>query len=112
MKYGLSSITIEKLKLLFFKYNSIEKVILYGSRAKGNYREGSDIDLTIKGDNIDSSDLINIKSEIDDLLLAYKVDLSIYTHLTNNDLKNHILRVGKLFYEKKSDSKTPQNDDF
>lgn len=102
MKFGLSANTILKLLQLFSKYETIEKVIIYGSRAKGNFREGSDIDLSVEGEDFDASYLLKIKNEIDDLLLPYKVDLSSYANINNDDLKDHIRRVGKLLYEKKT----------
>jgi predicted nucleotidyltransferase len=49
MKFGLSNATLEKFHSVFSKYPEIEEVLIYGSRAKGNYREGSDIDITLKG---------------------------------------------------------------
>ncbi|MCS6796683.1 MAG: nucleotidyltransferase domain-containing protein, partial [Raineya sp.] len=49
MKYGLPNSAIEAIQKVFSKYPEIEKVILYGSRAMGNYRVGSDIDLTLCG---------------------------------------------------------------
>jgi len=47
--YGLSQKAFDKIKMVLYSHKNIENVILYGSRAKGNYKEGSDIDLTIKG---------------------------------------------------------------
>ena len=104
MNHGLSDETILKLQLLFSKYNVIEEVILYGSRAMGTYREGSDIDLTVMGEDIDPILIFKIQSDYDDLLLPYKMDLSMYTSITNDELKDHIRRVGKLFYEKKANN--------
>jgi len=52
MRFGLTEDTIEKFHSVFRKYPEIEEVIIYGSRAKGNYREGSDIDLTLKGEEL------------------------------------------------------------
>ena len=74
-------------------------MLLYGSRAIGNYREGSDIDLTIKG-NIEFEDLQRIINELDDLFLPYKFDISIFKNINNNDLIDHIKRVGMIFYKK------------
>jgi len=52
MPYGLKPHIIEKIKNIFVNYPQVEKVILYGSRAKGNYKTGSDIDLTVLGNDI------------------------------------------------------------
>jgi predicted nucleotidyltransferase len=100
MKYGLSDDTIYKICTVFKEYPVIKTVILYGSRAKGNYREGSDIDLTLKGNNLDLMTLNQISLMLDDLLLPYKFDLSIYDFLTHTDILEHIKRVGIIFYQK------------
>lgn len=96
--FGLSPDCIEKLNKVFKNYPTIEKVVLYGSRAKGNYKPGSDIDLTLFTAELNLSFLFKIENEIDDLLLPYKVDLSLYSLIDNEQLKDHILRVGRVFY--------------
>lgn len=95
--FGLSQQHINLLCQCFKKYLGIELVIIYGSRAKGNYKRGSDIDLTIRG-ALDFSDLLKLENEIDDLLLPYKIDLSLMHQISNPDLLAHIERVGKVFY--------------
>ena len=60
----------------------MSSLILYGSRAKDNYRQGSDIDLTIEG-TIDLSTLLKIEQEIDDLLLLWSMDLSVLSQIDN-----------------------------
>jgi len=85
---------------VFQKHDAIDSVTLYGSRAKGNYKAGSDIDLTIKGLVLSFSELMKIEDEIDDLYLPYGIDLSQYEQLTNSDLMNHIDRVGVVIYSK------------
>lgn len=104
LKYGLKQTTIEKINMIFSDRPQIEQVILYGSRAKGNYRNGSDIDLTIKGEGITLSQLLKIETELDDLLLPYKIDLSLLHQIDDPDLIDHIRRVGIVFYEKLSHS--------
>ena len=99
--YGLKDIHIKKIQSVFANHSNVKKAILYGSRAKGTYRNGSDIDLTLTGENLDLSTLFKIENEIDDLLLPYKIDLSIFHKIENPDLVEHINRVGKVFYEKK-----------
>ena len=101
MKFGLKEETIEKVQKVFSQFPQIDEVILYGSRAKGNYKEGSDIDLTLKGTGLDLFVLNEISLIIDDLLLPYLFDISIYDNITNQDLLEHIKRVGIPFYIKK-----------
>ncbi len=99
MLYGLKPNIIEAIKSVFSKYTEIEKVILYGSRAKGNYTNGSDIDLTCFGNELTISLIHKIENDIDDLLLAYSFDISILENITNDNLLDHIKRVGIVFYE-------------
>ena len=108
MKYGLSSYTIDVIREVFNKHPLITHAILYGSRAKGNFRPNSDIDLTLKGDGLDLTILMKIEAELDDLLLPYKIDLSMFSDLTNVDLIDHINRVGVVFYEKPMNSQAEQ----
>lgn len=100
MKFGLEEKVIDAVNQCLSKHKEIEEAIIYGSRAKGNFRNGSDIDLVIKGDEFNFSDLLKLENEIDDLLLPYKFDLSIYHQIDNPDLIDHIERVGKVFYTK------------
>ena len=97
MKFGLDEEVIDKLNNIFKSYN-IKKVIIFGSRAKGNYKQYSDIDLAFIGD-IDFDTKLEILEKIDDLLLPYKVDFLGFDKIKNIELKNHIKRVGEIFYK-------------
>ncbi|MBR4837573.1 MAG: nucleotidyltransferase domain-containing protein [Bacteroidales bacterium] len=100
MPYGLKDIELEKLNKIFAANERIERVMLYGSRAKGTYKPFSDVDITLMGDELTHTDLNNIHLAIDDLLLPYQFDISIFKSLSNNDLKEHIKRVGITLYIK------------
>lgn len=95
--FGLTQETIEKIKSVLKKYPAIKKCLIYGSRAKGNFKPGSDIDLTLEAPAMNLSELLKLESEIDDLLLPYKVDLSLKHQIDNKDLLAHIERVGQEF---------------
>jgi predicted nucleotidyltransferase len=97
-KFGLNNHVIDLIQKVFSNYSQVEKVIIYGSRAKGSYKNGSDIDLTLIGNNIDLNILNQISLDLDDLLLPYTFDLSIYRFIDNPDMISHIQRVGKQFY--------------
>lgn len=97
MKFGLAIETIQQLEKVILSSNSVEKIIIYGSRAKGDFQAGSDIDLVLLGDSIRFEDLSKMEAAIDDLLLPYKIDLSSMQEITNQDLREHINRVGKEF---------------
>ncbi|MDR0952795.1 MAG: nucleotidyltransferase domain-containing protein [Elusimicrobiota bacterium] len=101
-KYGLSEKTLITLEDIFKKYPSIEKVVLYGSRAKGTFKNGSDIDITLFTDNnFTYQDLSEIHKDFYLSNIPYTADISIYSKLTNENLKEHINRVGKILYQKK-----------
>ena len=97
--YGLDDDTISKINGVFSKYSQIEKVILYGSRAKGNYHNGSDIDITLKGEKLTlSNSVYPITEELDELYLPYMFDISIFSYIKDQDMIDHINRVGLVFY--------------
>ena len=100
MEFGINQETINKINSVFEKHPEIEKVIIYGSRAKGNYRAGSDIDLTLIGNNLEHNLAGTVNSEIDDLNTPYLFDVSVFGKLNSPSLKEHINRVGKVFYKK------------
>ena len=102
-KFGLSKTTVDKICEVFAGFPAIEKAILYGSRAKGNFKAGSDIDLTLYGVSL-TKDLRSIVAcALDDLMLPYTIDLSVFNTLNHAELKEHIERVGVLFYERKTE---------
>lgn len=98
--FGLKLKQINEINKIFSKYNNIDQVYIYGSRALGNYKNGSDIDLTFKGKNLNLSILNKISLDLDDLLLPYTFDLSIYEHIDNKELIKHINDFSKIFYKK------------
>jgi predicted nucleotidyltransferase len=100
MKFGLSENTIERICAVLARYSQIEQAILYGSRAKGNYRRGSDIDLTLMGADLTLRVLYNIMDELDELLLPYTIDVSLYATISDAEVRAHIERVGVVFYRK------------
>ena len=102
MSFGLSNEIINRIHSVFRKYPEIENATLYGSRAKGNYKPYSDIDLTLEGKNLSLNLIHQIAVDLDDLLLPYFFDLSIKEKINNPDLLDHIKRVGMEFYSLKS----------
>ena len=103
MRYGLKDKAIEQIISVLAGYPQVEKAILYGSRAKGNYKIGSDIDLTMIGDMLTIHIINQISNDLDDLLLPYTFDISIFHQISNPDLVDHIERIGKVFYERKGE---------
>ena len=96
---GLTNEEMQELVAALPPQPNIEKAIVYGSRAMGTNRKFSDVDMTLVGKNLSHSDLNQVALKIDDLLLPYEFDLSLYSSLTNKNLLEHIRRVGKVIYE-------------
>ncbi len=97
LKFGLSDSDISSFKLVFSKYSTFQEIILYGSRAKGNFKRGSDIDLVLIAPAMDLSQLLAIENQIDDLMLPYKVDLSLFHKIEKPQLLEPIERIGLEF---------------
>jgi uncharacterized protein len=98
--FGLPQKTLNYIRDVFAACPKVEKVILYGSRAKGNYRPGSDIDLTLLGEGLSHRELTDIAGKLEDSPIPYLVDLSIFAHIDNPNLIDHINHVGKVLYQR------------
>jgi predicted nucleotidyltransferase len=105
MRFGLSDETITKIESVLSHYPQIEEAVIYGSRAKGTFKNGSDIDIALVGDRMDVSLINRIAGELDDLLLPYTFDISSLCQIDNPALRDHIDRVGMVFFRKSSSSK-------
>lgn len=103
--FGIYPNSFKEILSILKKHESIEKVIIYGSRAKGNYKEGSDIDLTLFG-TIKHNELMQLQNELDESYIPYLFDISIYNELQSESLIDHINRVGKIFYQRTEINKT------
>jgi predicted nucleotidyltransferase len=97
--YGLKDEDLTVIKTVLTPYNSIEKAVIFGSRATGNYKQGSDVDIAIYAKDK------NIVSEIsfalnEATLLPYHFDIIDYYSLTHQNLINQINETGKVFYKR------------
>jgi predicted nucleotidyltransferase len=99
MNYGLTQTNLDDIKKVLREFPAVEAVYLYGSRAKGNYKPSSDIDLVLKGNTLNLAQLSNILIKLDDLLLPNQFDVSLYHHIDNKELLEHIERVGVNLYK-------------
>jgi len=99
MKFGIHENIIKEINKVFADFPEVEEAVIYGSRAKGNNKPGSDIDLILRGNKLDLSILNKIDVRLDDLLLPYTFDLSIFNHINDKDLIDHISRRGVTFYK-------------
>ena len=98
--FGLSDKVVEKIQNVFAENSRIDKAIIFGSRAKGNYKEGSDIDIAIKGQDLVFDDTLSILRKLDELELPYEIDLINYHTIKEPELKDHIDRVGIELYSR------------
>lgn len=98
MNFGLPPDIIDKIRVTLAQFTAIDEAVVYGSRAKGTAKPGSDIDLALKGAGLDVHTLNQISLALDDLLLPWTFDVSIYEAIDNTDLRLHIERVGKTLY--------------
>lgn len=96
---GLKPGQREAICRVLAEFPEVEQAILYGSRAMGRYRPASDIDLTLVGE-VDLGTLNRISLALDDLLLPFEIDLSVYGQIDDEKLREHIQRVGEVFYSK------------
>ena len=98
MPYGLTDATLARIRDVLAAHPTVERAVLYGSRAKGNFHAGSDIDLCLVGVSLSLTEQLQIESELDDLLLPYKIDLSRFHAMDHPALLDHIQRVGVAWY--------------
>lgn len=99
MNFGLSNIEINKLRSAFYRIPSIEKVVVFGSRARGDFKYNSDIDLAIFGSDLTSSDLLELDIRIDELMMPYYVDLINAEVIDNERLEKFIHSEGQTLFE-------------
>ena len=92
--YGLEDNELSMLKSAISSVKGVEKAILYGSRAKGCNKPFSDIDISLVGKDLSINDLLRLHTIIDELSLPYEIDLNIFDRITNEKLKEHIIRCG------------------
>jgi len=102
MNTGLATEDIKNIQAVFASFPEVEEAILYGSRAKGTYREGSDIDICLAGGRLNLSVINTITQRMDELNLPYLFDMAILHRITNTSLRDHISRVGITLYRKEA----------
>jgi proline iminopeptidase len=98
MNFGLADEIREAFRRVFAGFPEIEQVLIFGSRAKGGFRDGSDIDLAVFAPSMVDSRFTQLWRAIDDLPLVFKVDLLHWDRLANKALRNQIALEGRAFY--------------
>ncbi|MGL4767660.1 MAG: nucleotidyltransferase domain-containing protein [Formosimonas sp.] len=95
-RFGLSHAIIEQLNCVFAQYPQIEQVLIFGSRAKGNYRDSSDIDLAIIAPSMTDTEFAQLWGQLDALPLVFKLDVVHWDKLSNETLKQSSLTTGQI----------------
>jgi predicted nucleotidyltransferase len=98
-EWGLAPGPMARIRSVLAGFPEIERVLLFGSRAKGNFRAGSDIDLAIVGEAMGFERLAQLENQLDDLLLPWRIDLVLWHQIDNPKLMAHIQRVGQVFFQ-------------
>lgn len=98
---GLKAEELNNIISILKEEHKIESAYLFGSRAKGNYRQGSDVDIVLKGKLLDHN-IINRISYIlnEETLMPYRFDIVNFDKIKNRELLSHINRNGKLIFSK------------
>ena len=98
--HGLSAATLEKVRAVLERFPEVERAVLFGSRAKGTHKPGSDIDLALEGAALDWRVVGRLYTALDDLLLPYTFSLIVHDQATGPEVAAHIARVGISIFER------------
>lgn len=99
--YGLLDRDLKYILEAISKYSEIEEVIIFGSRAMGNYKKGSDVDLALIGENVDRKIVRRLSDNLnEEYPLPYFFDVVSYKDISNEELIKHIDNLGKSIYKK------------
>lgn len=92
--FGLPSSAIKDIRAVLDANSLVERAVLYGSRALGTHKPGSDIDIALFGPGLNHHELTVLMHDLDELLLPWSFDLSLFDHISHENVRDHILRVG------------------
>lgn len=99
--FGIDEKIIDNIKKIFSKYPEIDRACIFGSRARGDYKKNSDIDIVLYGDSLTHTLNTKIFYDLEDMYIIYKIDLINFNSLKDDDkLKANIINEGVEFYAK------------
>jgi len=99
MDFGLRRQDVDEIIRILQRYQVVEEAILFGSRAKGNFKKGSDVDIAIKGKGIDQEVVASISFLLnEETLLPYFFDIVHFEEISEQELREHVIRVGRSIY--------------
>ncbi|TVR39251.1 MAG: nucleotidyltransferase domain-containing protein [Cryomorphaceae bacterium] len=97
--FGLKDSDIEAMNHVLRAFPGIEEAVIFGSRAMGNYRRGSDVDIALFGEGVDVDTAQKVAWQLnEETLMPYRFDVLSYANISNPDLRDHIRRVGLTLY--------------
>lgn len=97
--FGLRTDDIETIRAILAQYPAVETALVFGSRAKGNYKRGSDVDLALRGAELTERTAAQIAYYLnEETIMPYHFDVLTYSHIANPALRAHIDRVGREIY--------------
>lgn len=106
MKYGLSEVQLQQIVDFIKQYPEVEEAVLFGSRAIGTFKEASDVDIALKGEQVTHTLAVKMKFNIEeDTFLPFFFDFIAYPVITNEKLKEHIRKKGVVIYRRGADGK-------
>jgi predicted nucleotidyltransferase len=105
---GIPEVDSQRLLELIRSHPHVQKVVLYGSRALGRQRAGSDIDICLLAPSMALGELLELGAELDDLLLPWQIDLQLRHLIAHEGLLAHIERAGQLLWERSAEAQAPQ----
>ena len=97
---GISEKVMSEIKSVFTNFPEVEKAVLFGSRVKGNFYEGSDIDIAVYGEKLNFEHTLDLSIELDTVGLLQAIDLVHFEKIKEPELKKHIERVGIQIYDR------------
>ncbi|HEY8900757.1 MAG TPA: nucleotidyltransferase domain-containing protein [Chthoniobacterales bacterium] len=104
MNHGLTELTVQRINEVLSRFPEVESAVLFGSRAKGVHRRGSDVDLALRGNDLDWRLPGRIDDALDEMLLPYRFSLILWNDRTDPEVDAHIRRVGVPLYRRNLES--------
>jgi predicted nucleotidyltransferase len=99
--FGLTTEELQEIAAVINKMQEVDEALVFGSRAKGNYQRGSDVDIALKGNNLDHTIISQISFVLnEETFMPYHFDILNYNDISNKELLSHIDRVGQTLYKK------------
>lgn len=104
--FGIATKSYQMILDTLKEFSEIQKAGIYGSRALGNFKNGSDIDLVLFGTEITQQTILKLKVKLEqELPIPYFFDVIHYETISNDELKKHIDEFSKVFYTVQSSTK-------